>query len=113
LAAGRDCWDAIRALFPAVTVSGIPKPEALHWIAALEGQPRGLYGGAVGWVDSRGRLDLALAIRTAFQYGQEFQLAAGAGIIAESVPEREYTESVMKMSTIAEQVVLSDNTKAE
>jgi salicylate synthetase len=107
LAAGRSAWDAIRAVFPGVTVSGIPKPEALHWIGELEGEPRGVYGGAVGFVDSRGALDLALAIRTVFQYGDTFQLAAGAGIIAESQPEREYVESVMKMNTMAGQVVLA------
>jgi salicylate synthetase len=106
LATGRNCWDAIRAVFPAITVSGIPKADALHFISTLEGEPRGLYGGAVGWVDDSGRVDLALAIRSLFQYGDSFQLASGAGIIAESQPEREYVESVMKMNTMAAQVVL-------
>jgi len=107
LVPGRNAWDAIRAVFPGVTVSGIPKPEALHWIGALEGEPRGVYGGAVGWVDQAGRLDLAIALRTVFQYGDTFQLAAGAGILAESQPEREYAESVLKMNTMASQLVLS------
>jgi salicylate synthetase len=107
LAAGRNVWDAIRAVFPGVTVSGIPKPEALQWIGDLEEEPRGVYAGAVGFVDSRGAADLALPIRTVFQYGDSFQLAAGAGIVAESVPEREYLESAMKMNTMAGQVVLA------
>jgi salicylate synthetase len=105
---GRAAWDAVRAVFPAVTVSGVPKAAALEWIGALEGRPRGLYGGAVGWIDDRGSLDLALAIRTVFQYGDSFELAAGAGILAESQPEREYAESVMKMNTMAGQIVLSN-----
>jgi len=107
LAPGRDVWDAVRAVFPAVTVSGIPKREALEWIGKLEGEPRGVYGGAVGWVDSQGRIDLALAIRSVFQYGDTFQLSAGAGILAESQPDQEYDESVMKMNTMAGRVVLA------
>jgi salicylate synthetase len=108
LAAGRNVWDGIRAVFPGVTVSGIPKPEALQWIGDLEGQPRGVYGGAVGYLDSQGGCDLAIAIRTVFQYGNTFQLASGAGIVAESLPEREYLESMMKMNTLAGHIVLAD-----
>jgi salicylate synthetase len=107
LSQGRTSWDIIRAVFPGVTVSGIPKADAVHCIGALEGRPRGIYGGAVGWTDYRGRFDFAIALRTAFQYGEEFELAAGAGILAESHPEREYAESVMKMNAIAKHIVMS------
>ena len=103
----RNLWDAIRALFPGVTVSGISKSAALQWISDMETEPRGIYGGGVGWVDSRGRADIAIAIRSAFQYGDTVLLNAGAGIVAESVPESEYTESVNKMNTMLSQIVLS------
>jgi salicylate synthetase len=107
LAMGHSVWEALEAVFPGVTVSGIPKAEALAWIGELEGEPRGVYGGAVGWVDHRSRLDLAIALRTLFQYGDTLQLAAGAGIIGESQPEREYAESAMKLNAMASQVVLA------
>ena len=90
------------------TVEVRAKMRALQWISDMEGEPRGIYGGGVGWVDSRGRADIAIAIRSAFQYGDTFHLNAGAGIVAESVPEREYQESVNKMNTMLSQVVFSD-----
>jgi salicylate synthetase len=104
---GRTTWDALKALFPGVTVSGIEKHEALRWISDLEGGPRGVYGGAVGWLDSCGAADLAIAIRSVFQYGDEIRLNAGAGIVAESVPEREYGELVNKLRTMFEHVAAS------
>ncbi len=73
----------------------------------METEPRGIYGGGVGWIDSQGRADIAIAIRSAFQYGDTALLNAGAGIVAESVPEREYVESVNKMNTMLSQIVLS------
>jgi len=103
---GRTLWDALSALFPGITVSGIDKPRALEWIDRLEGEPRGLYAGAIGWVDSDGRADLAIAIRSVYQYGETIALNAGAGIVAESLPEREYMESVHKMNTMRTQLVL-------
>lgn len=109
LEGGRSFWDAFRVLFPGVTVSGISKSEALRWISDVEGEPRGIYGGGVGWVDSQGRADIAIAIRSAFQYGQSVHLNAGAGIVAESVPDREYTESVNKMNTMLSQIVMSND----
>jgi salicylate synthetase len=90
-----------------VTVSGIPKAPAVRWISEAENEPRGIYAGAVGWVDSRGRADLAIAIRSAFQYGNTCHLNAGAGIVAESVPEREFIESVNKMNTMLSQIVMA------
>ncbi len=108
LRSGRTVWDALKVLFPAVTVSGIAKQAALQWIGDVEAEPRGIYGGAVGWIDSRGQADLALAIRSAFQYGNTVHLNAGAGIVAESLPEREYAESVSKMNTMLGYIVLTD-----
>jgi len=108
----RTLWDALRVLFPGVTVSGISKSAALRWISDMEDAPRGIYGGGIGWVDSRGRADIAIAIRSAYQYGDTIHLNAGAGIVAESVPEREYVESVNKMNTMLSQIVLTDEQAA-
>ena len=104
----KTVWDALKALFPGITVSGIPKKAALQRIGELETEPRGVYAGAIGWIDSAGGADLAIALRSVFQYGQDVYLNAGAGIVAESVPEREYVETVNKMNTMLERVVLVD-----
>jgi salicylate synthetase len=102
----KTLWDAMKVLFPGITVSGINKQEALAWIDRLESEPRGIYAGAIGWINSEGAVDLAIAIRSAYQYGDSLYLNAGAGIVAESVPEREYVESVNKMNTMLSNVVL-------
>jgi salicylate synthetase len=102
----KSLWDALKVLFPGITVSGINKKLALEWIDRLEDKPRGLYAGGIGWVDSDGTADIAIAIRSAYQYGDSVQLNAGAGIVGESVPEREYMESVNKMNTMLSNIVL-------
>ncbi|MBE9170027.1 salicylate synthase [Pleurocapsales cyanobacterium LEGE 06147] len=102
----KTLWDALKVLFPGITVSGINKDKALEWIDRLEQEPRGLYAGGIGWVDSRGKADLAIAIRSVYQYGDRVYLNAGAGIVAESVPQNEYTESVNKMKTMLTNLVL-------
>ena len=99
-------WDALKVLFPGITVSGINKEKALEWIDRLESQPRGIYAGGIGWVDSCGKADLAIAIRSAYQYGDRICLNAGAGIVAESIPKNEYIESVNKMNTMLTNLVL-------
>jgi salicylate synthetase len=106
LAEGRSLWDGLRELFPGVTVSGIDKHTAIQKIAELEQESRGLYAGAVGWVGSDGAADLAIALRSAFEDKNGVSMRAGAGIIAESVPELEYEETVNKMRTIQEKLVL-------
>ncbi|YAF94026.1 MAG: anthranilate synthase component I family protein [Nodularia sp. CChRGM 3473] len=103
---GNTLWDALKVLFPGITVSGIDKEKALEWIERLEDEPRGIYAGAMGWVDSNGTADLAIAIRSVYQYGTNIYLNAGAGIVAESVPETEYMESVNKMNTMLTNLVL-------
>ncbi|MEM7760893.1 MAG: chorismate-binding protein, partial [Cyanobacteria bacterium P01_A01_bin.40] len=97
---GKTLWDALKVLFPGITVSGIDKQKALAWIDRLEDEPRGIYAGGIGWVDSNGAADLAIAIRSVYQYDQEIYLNAGAGIVAESVSRNEYIESVNKMNTM-------------
>jgi salicylate synthetase len=106
LKAGKTLWDALKVLFPGITVSGINKEQALEWIDRLEDEPRGIYAGGIGWVDSRGMADLAIAIRSVYQYGNCIYLNAGAGIVAESVPQKEYIESVNKMNTMLTNLVL-------
>ncbi|MGI8329565.1 salicylate synthase [Actinomadura scrupuli] len=104
LAAGRTCWDALDALFPAVTASGIPKAAAMEAIARLE-DSRGLYAGAVLVVDARGRLDAALVLRALYNRDGRAWLRAGAGIVTGSTPEREFEETCEKLSSIAPHVV--------
>lgn len=102
---GNTLWDALKTIFPGITVSGIDKQQALKWIDQLENEPRGIYAGCIGWIDSRGTADLAIAIRSVYQYGDSISLNAGAGIVAESVPENEYIESVNKMNTMLANIV--------
>lgn len=106
LKVGNTLWDALKVLFPGITVSGINKEKALEWIDRLEEEPRGIYAGGIGWVNSQGEADIAIAIRSAYQYGDCIHLNAGAGIVAESVPQHEYTESVNKMNTMLNNLVL-------
>ncbi|MDX3382205.1 salicylate synthase [Streptomyces niveiscabiei] len=105
LAPGRDRWAALAALFPAVTASGIPKPEAYDAIRRLESEPRGLYGGAVLTVGQDGTLDAALVLRSVYQREDRTWLRAGAGIVGQSTPEREFTETCEKLRSVSLSVV--------
>ncbi|MGH3867583.1 MAG: salicylate synthase [Pseudonocardiaceae bacterium] len=105
---GRGPWDAFATLFPAVTVSGVPKLAAYQAIHAYESGPRGLYSGSVLAVDSCGRLDAALALRTVFQRNGRTWLQAGAGIVANSTPEREFEETCEKLRSVARFLVPAD-----
>src|SRR5262249_34522326 len=90
---GADALDALRAVFPAGTLSGAPKVRAMQLIAELEGERRGIYGGAVGYLGYDGSLDTAIAIRSAVLKGGQIHVHSGAGIVAGSVPESEYEET--------------------
>jgi len=96
LRADHDAWDLIRATFPAGTLSGAPKVRAMEIIAELEREPRGPYGGAIGYVSFSGNMDLAITIRTASIHRGELRVQAGAGIVADSDPERERVETENK-----------------
>ncbi|WP_205855821.1 salicylate synthase [Phytoactinopolyspora endophytica] len=98
---GETAWSALAALFPAVTVTGAPKPAALRTIRSRESEPRGLYGGAVLMAEGDGSLDAALALRTVFQRGGRSWLRAGAGVMSQSVPDREWEETCEKLRSIA------------
>ena len=100
LADGKDCFDAFNALFPAGTVSGAPKVRAMEIIEELEPTRRGPYGGAVGYFSFNGNCDFAIAIRTLFAKRQKACVQAGAGIVYDSVPEKEYDETENKMRAL-------------
>lgn len=96
LAKGRDMFETFSAVFPAGTVSGAPKIRAMEIITELEKTVRGPYAGAVGYFGFSGNMDFCITIRTLFQKGKKLYLQAGAGIVADSVPEREYQETLNK-----------------
>jgi anthranilate synthase component 1 len=96
LGAASTGLDALRAAFPAGTVSGAPKIRAMEIISELEPDRRGPYSGAFGYVGFGGNLDMAITLRTVVIAGGEAFVQAGAGIVADSVPEREYQETLHK-----------------
>ncbi|MCX5749001.1 MAG: anthranilate synthase component I [Candidatus Saganbacteria bacterium] len=96
LSSGKDAFDLFAASFPAGTVSGAPKVRAMEIIDELENVKRGPYAGAVGYFDFRGNLDTCITIRTILMIGKKAYIQAGAGIVADSVPEKEYFESLNK-----------------
>jgi anthranilate synthase component 1 len=100
LRAGLSQFDALRSCFPAGTVSGAPKIRAMEIIAELEREKRGLYAGAVGYFDFSGNLDTAIAIRTIIIKNNIAYIQAGAGIVADSIPEREHQESLAKAQAL-------------
>ena len=100
LAPGRAAFDVLQATFPAGTLSGAPKPRAMEIIDELEPVRRGLYGGVVGYFDVAGDLDMAIAIRTALLRDGVAHVQAGAGIVADSVPEREDDECRNKAAAV-------------
>ncbi len=100
LGEGRDAFDALRAAFPAGTVSGAPKVRAMQIIAELERAPRGPYAGAVCYLDHSGNLDSCIVIRTMVARGRSAWVQAGAGIVADSDPGREYRECASKARAV-------------
>jgi anthranilate synthase component 1 len=107
LAPGKTWLDALRAAFPAGTLSGAPKIRAMEIIDELEPHQRGIYGGAVGYVSYTGNMDLAIAIRTLVSCGDTIYVQAGAGLVADSVPELEYQECVNKARAVLRAVAMA------
>jgi anthranilate synthase component 1 len=97
---GKDAFDVIRATFPAGTLSGAPKIRAMEIIEEMEPSRRGAYGGAVGYFSFSGNMDTCITIRTFVIKGEEVFIQAGAGIVADSDPEREYNETVNKVKAL-------------
>ena len=102
-----DALDALRAVFPAGTLTGAPKVRAMQLIAAAEGERRGLYGGAVGYLGYDGNLDTAITIRSAVLREGRAHVHTGAGIVAASVPEREFEETEHKAAALRRAINLA------
>ena len=100
----KDAVDAVDAILPAGSLSGAPKHRACQIINELENNKRGVYGGAVGYLDFAGNLDTCIAIRLAFQKNGKVFIRAGAGIVADSVPEKEYQECLNKAMAVIRSV---------
>jgi anthranilate synthase component 1 len=112
LAPGLDALDALRSVFPAGTLTGAPKIRAMQLIAAAEGERRGLYGGAVGYLGYDGNLDTAITIRSAVLKDGVAHVHAGAGIVAGSVPEREFEETEHKAAAMRRAIELAAGGRA-
>ncbi len=108
LAAGRDAFDLFAAAFPAGTLVGAPKVRAMQIIDELEPVGRGLYGGTVGYFGARGDMDQAITIRTLVFSGDEYSYQAGAGIVADSVPETEHEEVLAKSAALVRALELAE-----
>src|SRR5262245_23939227 len=104
-----DRWDALMACFPAGTVSGAPKVRAMEIIDELEPTKRGVYAGAVMYADFSNNLDSCIAIRTLVVRGGKGYIQAGGGIVADSVPENEYMETVNKSRALIRAITLAQN----
>ncbi|MGE9296951.1 MAG: anthranilate synthase component I [Puniceicoccales bacterium] len=107
LASDKTPFDLMRATFPAGTLSGAPKIRAMQIITELEGQQRGIYGGALGYFSYDGNLDSCIAIRTAVLKDGKIYIQSGAGLVADSVPASEYDETVNKAKGMLKAVALS------
>ena len=101
----KDAFDAIEAILPAGTLSGAPKIRACEIIEELEKAPRGIYGGAIGYIDFTGNMDTCIAIRMAVKKKDRVYIQAGGGIVADSIPEKEYEESENKAKAVMEAIL--------
>jgi anthranilate synthase component 1 len=108
LAEDRDALDAVDAILPAGTLSGAPKIKACQLINDLENNKRGLYGGAIGYLDFTGNLDTCIAIRIAYKKNGKVFVRSGAGIVADSVPEKEYQECINKAAAVVNALKLAE-----
>ncbi len=102
-------FDLVSSFLPAGTLSGAPKIRAMEIIDELESTRRGLYGGATGYIDFSGDMDFCITIRTMIKKGKKVYLQAGAGIVADSVPENEYKECCNKVMALAKTLVEEEN----
>jgi anthranilate synthase component 1 len=105
---GLSALDALRAGLPAGTVSGAPKVRAMEIIDEQERHRRGPYAGAVGYIDFTGNMDTCIALRTLVMQGQTVYVQAGAGIVADSVPESEYHETLNKAKGLLRAIELAE-----
>ncbi len=111
LAKGLNCFDAMRSIFPAGTVSGAPKIRAMEIIDKLEAERRGPYAGAVGYFSYNGNMDSAITIRTLVADENEASIQTGAGIVADSDPEQEWNETERKASALLSALALASDSE--
>lgn len=104
----KDAVDAVDAILPAGTLSGAPKIRACEIIRELEGRKRGIYGGAIGYLDFGGNLDTCIAIRLAYKKNGRVVVQSGAGIVADSVPEREFAECGNKARAVVNAISMAE-----
>ncbi len=105
---GKTALDAINAILPAGTLSGAPKIRACQLINDLEDNKRGIYGGAIGYLDFTGNMDTCIAIRIAYKKNGKVFVRSGAGIVADSVPENEYQECINKAAAVVQALELAE-----
>ncbi|MDK2808113.1 MAG: anthranilate synthase component [Clostridiales bacterium] len=103
----KDAMDAVDAILPAGTLSGAPKLRACEIINELEGKKRGIYGGAIGYISFTGELDTCIAIRLAYKKNGRVYVRSGAGIVADSVPKKEYEECINKAKAVVAAISLA------
>lgn len=103
-----DALDAIEAVLPAGTLSGAPKIRACQLIGELENNKRGIYGGAIGYIDFTGNMDSCIAIRIAYKKNGKVFVRSGAGIVADSVPEKEFEECINKAKAVVNALKLAE-----
>ena len=108
IAEGLTALDAVDSILPAGTLSGAPKIRACEIINELENNKRGVYGGAIGYLDLSGNLDVCIAIRLAFKKNGRLFIRSGAGIVADSIPENEHTECINKAKAVVEAIQLAE-----
>lgn len=108
IADGRTALDAVDAVLPAGTLSGAPKIRACQLINDLENNKRGIYGGAIGYLDFTGNLDTCIAIRIAYKKNGRVFVRSGAGIVADSVPEQEYQECMNKAAAVVQALNMAE-----
>ena len=107
-----DALDAISAVLPAGTLSGAPKIRACQLIGKLENNKRGIYGGAIGYIDFTGNMDTCIAIRIAYKKNGKVFVRSGAGIVADSVPEKEFEECINKAKAVVQALRLAEEADA-
>ncbi|MBO9605932.1 MAG: anthranilate synthase component I family protein [Paenibacillaceae bacterium] len=108
LAAGKNAFDVIAATFPGGTITGAPKIRTMEIIEELEPVRRGPYTGAIGWIDYNGNMELNIVIRTLLAVGETGHIQAGAGIVIDSDPEKEYIESINKAKALWKSIEYSE-----
>lgn len=111
LAEGRQALDAVDAVLPAGTLSGAPKIRACQLINDIENNKRGIYGGAIGYLDFTGNLDTCIAIRIAYKKNGKVFVRSGAGIVADSVPETEYQECMNKAAAVLKALRMAEEVR--